>query len=96
VFLIVKALKRKPGEKSLIVIVGRSVAKKAVLRNKIKRRLRVIGNEIVKFKNPDKKYVIVVKPDAVKLNFKELKKETLGGFRILSIKISLLMIWAFQ
>lgn len=68
---------KESGEEEVKIgfVVPSSVAKKAVLRNKIKRRAREILRMLLNdFKNP---YLIVFlfKKDVLKLSFKELKKE---------------------
>ncbi|MDI6733958.1 MAG: ribonuclease P protein component [Patescibacteria group bacterium] len=79
-FLIVKKSKKDPrNKKFLIIVVGRTVSKKAVLRNKIKRRIRVIAREFLK--NPEFVYTIITKPEITRLNFKELKQEIIKAFK---------------
>mgnify|MGYP001333869719 CR=1 FL=1 len=59
--------------KSLAVNIGKSVSKKATERNLLKRRVRAIAQPLIKNKN--RKIIIIIKPEALKKSFSELKAE---------------------
>ncbi|MBQ8748848.1 MAG: ribonuclease P protein component [Clostridia bacterium] len=62
------------------VVVSNKVGK-AVKRNKVKRRIRAIVNEILpKLKN-DFNYIIVAKPEIIDLDFKKMKSEIYSVFK---------------
>jgi len=52
-------------------VVSKKISKKAVVRNKIKRRIRVLSREF--FKNGA--FLVVAKRDVSKTDFKELENE---------------------
>jgi ribonuclease P protein component len=68
-------VKRNPKRrgKSLKVILGKSVAKRAVLRNLLKRRIRAVMQPIISESDAD--FVIIVRPGAADLSYEELRKE---------------------
>jgi len=53
------------------VVVSKKISKKAVIRNKIKRRLRHISREMLK----TGRYVIVIKKDVSNIEFEKLKND---------------------
>jgi len=73
-------IKKKPKfsnvKKSLLIVVNTKVSKKATVRNLLKRRIRAIMRPFLKNDNQNN-YVIIVKPEAVKLSYQDLKKEIL-------------------
>jgi len=71
--LVVKTKPKGSQAKRLFLAVGAAVSKKAVIRNRLKRRLRVIMRPILKDKNGD--FLVVARPGAVNLTFTELRKE---------------------
>jgi ribonuclease P protein component len=58
----------------LIISVSKKVSKKAVVRNKIKRRVRATMREKIKNLKPGK-YLIIAKPGSQNLKGKELENE---------------------
>lgn len=74
-FIFLKFLKNGLNVSRFGFIVSLKIAKKAVVRNKIKRRLRqVIKNNINKIK-PGFDMVITAKPEIVNKNYQEIKNE---------------------
>jgi len=71
----VSSVSRGNKKKSVTVIVGKSVAKKAVERNRLKRRIRAIVHPLVK--KSAKNYVIIAQPGSAKASFNELREEIL-------------------
>ena len=60
-----------PDEKlKIAVVVSKKISKKAVIRNKIKRRLRHLSRDLKRGK-----FVIVVKKDISNINFEILKDD---------------------
>jgi len=71
-----------PAEKAgLIVSVSKKTAKKAVVRNKIKRRVRAVMREFVGNLRPGS-YLIVAKPGSEKIRGQELKSELKKLFKL--------------
>lgn len=70
----------KPGKARFFVVVGKMVSKKAVDRNKIKRRIRVIASSFLKVYS-GANISIFVRKGAVKQSFAELKAETLRALK---------------
>ena len=72
-FCIMKAvtikLQKDDEKRPLTIIVGLNVSKKAVERNKVRRRIRAI------MRNKEGKYVIIVHPGATTILFQELKQQ---------------------
>lgn len=69
-------VKEKPSgsqDKELIIVAGTKVSKKATDRNLIKRRIRSIFRELTKKGN--KEYTVIVRSNALNLDFKQLKQE---------------------
>ncbi len=64
-------IKKQEGLEKDIIVVSKEYSKKAVERNKTKRRIR----EIIRELNKGKKYKIILKPSAKDLSYQELKKE---------------------
>jgi ribonuclease P protein component len=60
-------------KKSIMVIVGAKVSKKATERNLLKRRIRAIMKPIIE--REKKEYTVIAHPEATKLTFQELKTE---------------------
>jgi ribonuclease P protein component len=71
----VSSVSRGNKKKSVTVIVGKSVAKKAVERNRLKRRIRAIFRPLAK--ESGKNYVIIAQPGSAEASFAELKEEIL-------------------
>jgi len=67
--------------KSLLINVSSRVSKKATVRNLLKRRIRAIVRPILKIDNQNT-YLIIVKPEAVKLSYQDLKDEILKKIAI--------------
>lgn len=74
--VIVKTRRLEPENPKLTIIVGKSYSKKAVDRNRFKRRARSIFRQITK-NNPEKAYTVIAKPEAKKMKFQEIKEEVL-------------------
>lgn len=68
----------------LIISVSAKVSKRAVVRNVIKRRIRVILQPLLKTLKRD--FFIVVRPGAANLTFKDLKKQILDSSEIKLIR----------
>lgn len=64
-----------PQKEQIVVLVGKNVSKKATQRNLLKRRIKAIMRSIIKGAGKDNEFLIVVKPEARQLTFKELKEE---------------------
>ena len=62
------------------VVVSNKVGK-AVVRNKVKRQIRSIIDEILQFLNNDNNYVIVAKPEIIHLDYLKLRKEIIYLFK---------------
>ena len=73
-FLVLKILKGKLREARFGFVVSQKVSKKAVIRNKVKRRLRAIIKEKEKGFKKGFEIVIIALPGAEKKNFWEVKK----------------------
>lgn len=73
--LAVKISARNPEEKRLLVVVGARVSKKAVERNRVKRRLRALAREagLLTALPRGKKCVIIARPEAARASFRELR-----------------------
>lgn len=71
--LVIKTRPRTPNAKLLLIAVSTKVSKKATARNLIKRRIRAIMKPILKYS--EYTYLVIVKPEAIKLNYQELKNE---------------------
>jgi ribonuclease P protein component len=79
--LAIKTKSRNSRDKPLLLIaVSAKVSKKAVVRNFLKRRIRAIMRPIVKDSKFD--YFIIVKPEATKMNYQELKNEVFNKLLI--------------
>lgn len=70
-FIIVQ--KRGGGFENHLIIVNKKYSKKAVERNKIKKRIREILKELVK--NNKEKYKLIVKKELKSFSYQELKEE---------------------
>jgi len=57
------------------IVVSRKVDKKAVIRNKIKRRIRSILRENMNSWTPQRDVVLIARPQIKELNFLELKRK---------------------
>lgn len=64
-------IKNQKGLEKDIIVVSKKYSRKAVERNKVKRRVREILREL----NTDKRYKIILKPSAKNLSYQELKEE---------------------
>ena len=64
----------------LIVSVSKKVSKKAVVRNRIKRRVRPVVRELATKLKPAT-YIFIAKPGAERIKGEELKSELLGLIR---------------
>jgi len=73
-FLVLKVLKGKLKEARFGFVVSQKVSKKAVLRNKVKRRLRAIIKEKEKDFKKGLEMVIIALPGTEKKDFWEIKK----------------------
>ncbi|MBD3282529.1 MAG: ribonuclease P protein component [Candidatus Portnoybacteria bacterium] len=80
-FVFFKKAKNKSDEKRFGFIVSSKVSKKAVVRNKIKRRLRAIVKEEVDNIKSGLDMVIIAKPQVVDKSFNEIKEEVLELFK---------------
>jgi len=72
-------LKRKPSvsrKPRVLVGVAKSVSKKAVGRNKLKRRIKAVCQPIAKSEGKD--FFVIAKPGAGELSFKALKKQIIN------------------
>ncbi len=74
-FFLIKKKPRGFQKKPLMINISSKVAKKATVRNLIKRRIKAILQPIVKKSNWD--YLIIVQPPVVNLSFAEMKEELL-------------------
>jgi len=70
--VIVKSIPLRDKKSSLIIVVSTKVSKKSTERNKLKRRIKSI---IQHRTEGNKAYKIITRPEAIKLNFQELKEE---------------------
>lgn len=82
--IVLRIKPRGVAKNSFVVSVGKSVARRAVDRNKIKRRIRVILRPFLK--NQDETIVVIVRPEAAKKKFQELKEEILKSIARLEQK----------
>lgn len=64
-----------PQKERIVILVGKNVSKKAVLRNLLKRRIKAIMRSIIKKDSEKNNILIIVKPEALKLTFRALKEE---------------------
>jgi len=71
--IVIKQKLKTLEKKRLVIIIGKRVSKKAVRRNKLRRRIRAIMQ--LAMKNPNKDYTVIVKPGAEDLTYPELKEE---------------------
>ncbi len=71
--LVVKTKPRGSQARRLFLAVGKAVAKKAVARNLLKRRLRAIMKPLLKDENRD--FLVIARPGAAEASFRELKNE---------------------
>ncbi|KKU91569.1 MAG: hypothetical protein UY23_C0001G0175 [Candidatus Jorgensenbacteria bacterium GW2011_GWA1_48_11] len=72
----------RPGaenRKNPVISLGKAVAKKAVTRNRIKRRIRAIAKPFVK--NQTKEVFIIVRPEAAGQSYQSLKQELEKAFK---------------
>ncbi len=60
-------------KKPLVIAIGKKISKKATERNLLKRRIKAIMQPIIKGSGHD--FIITVKPEAINLTYRELKKE---------------------
>ncbi|MDP2704583.1 MAG: ribonuclease P protein component [bacterium] len=60
-------------DKKIVIVVSKKVSPKATERNRLKRRIRAILAE--RCKETKDAYKVIVKPEAKKLSFDELKQE---------------------
>lgn len=76
-----KILKNNLNNNRFGIIVGKKISKKAVVRNKIKRRLR----EIIRQANVKLGFdiVIITKPEIINKNYQEIKNELENLFKTL-------------
>ena len=82
----VKAIANNLGKNRFGIMIGLKVSKKAVKRNKIKRRLREIINASSPALNLGFDIVLTVLPAAREAEFSELKKEVEWCFKRLKIE----------
>ena len=71
--VVVKKIQNKSQKRGLVIVVSKLVSKKAVTRNLIKRRIRVIVR-LTGIK-ANQGIMIITKPAAAKVAFRELKNE---------------------
>ena len=62
-------------------IVSKRVSPKAVIRNRVKRRLRAAYNEARQWAPAKYNYLIIARPEAASANYTELEKEVLSLFK---------------
>ena len=79
--VIVKSVPLRNKKSPLIIVVSAKVSKKATERNKLKRRIR---NIMRYYLTGDRAYKIITRPEAMKLNFQELKEEMEKQIRTLA------------
>ncbi len=72
-FLVLKAKKNKEGKSRFGFIVSQKVSKKAVIRNKIKRRFREVVKGMIKKTNKNIDIILIALPGTEKKNFEEIK-----------------------
>ncbi len=70
-FFVVKKNPERPG--TLRVVLGKSVAKKTVTRNLLKRRIKAAIRPVIGRSSPG--FVIIVRPGAASLTYDELRRE---------------------
>lgn len=71
----------KRNKSSLIVIISKNVAKKAVERNLFRRRVKAIFTSLPS-PSKDKQYIVTARSGATALAFEELKKTILSQVKI--------------
>ena len=81
----IKAVKNDRDHSRVAIIVGNKVSKKAVVRNKLKRRLSHIIKEYLPYFSENYDMVAVVLPPATQLDFHQLKKKVHGSFKGLGL-----------
>lgn len=89
----IKAVKNKLGFSRFGFIVSTKISKKAVVRNKIKRRLREIIRKRIKKIENGFDFVFITRPGIEKLTYQELEKrieEILTKMKMTSTPLSLL------
>lgn len=72
--LILRWTENKENHSRWGIIISRKVDKKAVIRNRIKRRLRAILRENMIFWPSQKDIILIARPQIKELNFRELKE----------------------
>jgi ribonuclease P protein component len=77
--VLVKKFRKGFQKKPLFIITGTSVSKRAVDRNRIRRRIRAIMAPVMKEQQND--YAIIVKRGALALSYQNLKEEILKFIR---------------
>ena len=82
-FVIVKTGPKNTNLPALTIVVSKKVAKKAVQRNLLKRRIRAIVNTTAQKK--EKNLMIITKAGVEKLSFQELKQEIVSQLNKLSL-----------
>ena len=83
--LSVKALKNNLKDIRFVILVSNKVSRKAVVRNKIKRRIReIIRSQLPDLKNGYDCMLISLKP-IVKLNYDQIKKSIIDHFKYLGL-----------
>ncbi len=75
-FLFLKVFPNNLGKNRFAIIVSRKISKKAIIRNKIKRRIRVIiKQKLSEIKKGIDLVLVVVSSELVKKDFKEVEKK---------------------
>ncbi len=72
-FLVLKARKNKERESRFGFIVSQKVSKKAVIRNRIKRRFREVVKGMIKKTNKNTDIILIALPGTETKNFEEIK-----------------------
>lgn len=66
----------KNQKKPLRVVLSKGVAKRAVVRNLLKRRIKAVMRPVIE--EADTGFVIIVRPGAASLSYKEIEEELVG------------------
>lgn len=80
-YFLIKKVKISTAESAFTVVVSSKVAKKAVLRNKLKRRMRHIIKKILPSAQKGLGIIVILKKGVEKLDFWEMGKELKDNFQ---------------
>ena len=80
-FLVLKFIKNKQGESRIGFIVSKRVSKKAVLRNKAKRRLRAAVRELILHLKEGYDIIIFSRASIIDAQFQEIKQDIEQAFK---------------